>query len=80
VQHCTHHLHVVEHVSAGWRDWLLFRDYMRAHAPAAERYAQLKRELAEVDPDDRSRYRSGKAPMIKDVLADTRAWDCSGRA
>ena len=41
VEHRTHHLHVVEHASDGWRDWLLFRDYLRTHNEHAVRYAEL---------------------------------------
>jgi GrpB-like predicted nucleotidyltransferase (UPF0157 family) len=74
VEYRTHHLHVVERVSASWRDWLLFRDYLRAHADAAERYAALKRELAAADRSDRPRYRSGKAPLIDELMNQARAW------
>lgn len=77
VQHRTHHLHVVEHGSASWRDWLLFRDYLRTHAEAAERYAALKSELAAADRTDRVRYRSGKAPLIGELMERARAWKSS---
>jgi GrpB-like predicted nucleotidyltransferase (UPF0157 family) len=74
VEHRTHHLHVVEHGSGSWRDWLLFRDYLRTHVDAAERYATLKRELAAADRNDRPRYRAGKAPLIGELLDQARAW------
>ncbi|MFD7311579.1 GrpB family protein [Promicromonospora sp. NPDC059942] len=70
----THHLHVVEHASTGWRDWLLFRDYLRVHPEAAHRYATLKAELAAQDRRDRVRYRSGKAPLIGELMDEARAW------
>lgn len=75
VEHRTHHLHVVEHASAGWRDWLLFRDYLRTHPDAADRYAALKRELAAADDTDRKRYRAGKEPLIEEIM--TLAQECS---
>jgi GrpB-like predicted nucleotidyltransferase (UPF0157 family) len=73
----THHLHVVEHDSRSWPDLLLFRDYLRTHADAAGRYAALKIELAASDRDDRVRYRSGKAPLIGELLEQARAWGSS---
>lgn len=70
----THHLHVVERDSTGWHDWLLFRDYLRVHPAAAHRYAALKTELAAQDRRDRVLYRSGKAPLIGELMHDARAW------
>lgn len=61
----THHLHVVEHSSPGWRTWLAFRDHLRANPQEAQAYASLKRELAARDATDRPAYRSGKAPFIE---------------
>jgi GrpB-like predicted nucleotidyltransferase (UPF0157 family) len=42
----THHVHLCEVGSVEERDHLAFRDYLRANADAAARYAALKRELA----------------------------------
>lgn len=66
----THHLHVVEHASSGWRDWLLFRDCLRDADQAARRYAALKTERAAQDRHDRVRYRSGKAPLISELMSE----------
>jgi GrpB-like predicted nucleotidyltransferase (UPF0157 family) len=74
----SHHLHVVEHASTGWRDWLLFRDYLRGHPDEAERYSTLKRDLASADANDRDRYRSGKAPLIRELLDHARVWKRDG--
>ncbi|MFD6448767.1 GrpB family protein [Promicromonospora sp. NPDC060204] len=60
--------------ATGWRDWLLFRDYLRVHPEAAHRYATLKAELAAQDRRDRVRYRSGKAPLIGELMDEARAW------
>jgi GrpB-like predicted nucleotidyltransferase (UPF0157 family) len=79
VEHRTHHLHVVEHDSDGWRDWLLFRDYLRTQNEDAVRYAELKRELASADHSDRVRYRMGKAPLIAEIMERARAWSETGR-
>ncbi|GIJ43649.1 hypothetical protein Val02_05350 [Virgisporangium aliadipatigenens] len=64
----THHLHVVEDAAANWRSLLAFRDHLRGHPGDAAEYARLKRRLAAVDPDDRPRYRAGKAPFIEELL------------
>jgi GrpB-like predicted nucleotidyltransferase (UPF0157 family) len=79
VEHRTHHLHVVEHSSVGWRDWLLFRDYLRTHTEEAARYAKLKTELASADHSDRARYRTGKAPLIAEIMERAKAWSEAGR-
>jgi GrpB-like predicted nucleotidyltransferase (UPF0157 family) len=66
----THHLHVVEERSDGWRGWLAFRDGLRADPGAAAEYAALKRDLADrhgADPDERDAYRAGKADFIVEV-------------
>ena len=71
IAHRTHHLHVVEEDSTGWRDWLAFRDRLRADPEAARRYAALKRDLADrfgADPNDRDAYRQGKAGFIRAIV------------
>lgn len=76
--HRTHHLHVVEHDSDGWRDWLLFRDFLRTHPDAAARYAACKQRLAKADSDDRAAYRAGKAPLITELMDQARRWSAAG--
>ena len=64
----SHHLHLVEHASEGWKTWLAFRDHLRAHPDKAAEYARIKMELAARDSLDRIAYRAGKAPFIESVL------------
>lgn len=64
----THHLHVVEASSRPWRRWLAFRDHLRAHPEEAERYALLKRRLAERFVADRDAYRAGKTEFVEVAL------------
>ncbi|MEV0730203.1 GrpB family protein [Polymorphospora sp. NPDC050346] len=61
----THHLQVVERRSDGWREWLAFRDHLRADGEARDAYAALKRRLAAANDRDRPRYRAGKAGFIR---------------
>lgn len=66
----THHLHVVEERSDGWRGWIAFRDDLRAHPDDARAYAEAKTRLAGEhghDPDDREAYRQGKAPFVRTI-------------
>lgn len=67
IERRTHHLHIVEQASEGWRGWVAFRDYLRTHPEDAEAYAALKRSLADAagDPNDRSAYRLGKSGFIE---------------
>jgi GrpB-like predicted nucleotidyltransferase (UPF0157 family) len=68
----SHHLHVVEARSDGWRGWLAFRDYLKTHKTAADEYASLKMQLANEhgqDPNARDDYRSGKSAFIGSTTA-----------
>lgn len=61
--------------SSGWRDWILFRDYLRSHPVEAGRYSALKERLAAADRKDRAHYRVGKAPLIAELMEQARAWN-----
>ena len=50
------HLHVKQAGSWSEQMALLFRDYVRHHAAAAQRYAALKHQLALIYRDDRPAY------------------------
>ena len=66
----THQIHIF-HMD----DWdnisrhLAFRDYMRTHKNARERYAQLKKELAQRFPYDIDGYCNGKDAFVKKMEA-----------
>ena len=66
----TIHLHVVEHSSSQWRDYLRFRDLLRHRPAIRKRYAELKRHLASVCRDDRELYTALKANFIREILHD----------
>ncbi len=65
----TYHLHMVEVKSEFWENHLLFRDYLRAHPEVAQKYHELKRELAAKYRFNRPAYTDAKAPFIEAVLA-----------
>ena len=61
-------VHVVEHNGAMWRDFLRFRDHLRAHPEAARAYSALKTRLLA----ERGTWYSGsdKESFIAPILAD----------
>jgi GrpB-like predicted nucleotidyltransferase (UPF0157 family) len=68
------HIHVRRAGSFSEQLALLFRDFMRAHAAWAERYAELKRALAAQHATDRARYTDEKRPFTWEALAEADAW------
>jgi len=65
----THHLHIMEQDSKGFRHHLFFRDFLRLNPDAANEYAELKRRLAQRFREDRPAYVSGKAEWIRHILS-----------
>lgn len=64
----AYHLHLVEEGGPLWRDYLGFRDYLRAHGEAARQFAELKRILAMRFSRDREAYTSAKSPHVQEIL------------
>jgi GrpB-like predicted nucleotidyltransferase (UPF0157 family) len=54
--------------SPRYQDELAFRDRLRADPRTAERYAALKRDLAERHAEDREAYTEAKGAFIRAVL------------
>lgn len=72
----THHVHMAPHDHKLW-ERLDFRDYLIKHPNEAQKYACLKRELAEKFARDREAYTNAKGEYIQMVtqraLRHTRA-------
>jgi GrpB-like predicted nucleotidyltransferase (UPF0157 family) len=64
----THHIHIFEPASEVLQRALLFRDYLREHPDAAERYKQLKQDLAQRYRSDREGYTRAKDSYILAVV------------
>jgi GrpB-like predicted nucleotidyltransferase (UPF0157 family) len=78
--HRTHHVHVLLPSSPAVSDYLLFRDYLRAHPDAAAGYGEAKVGLAAEHADDRMAYVRAKPAVVDPLLVDARAWAAaSGR-
>jgi GrpB-like predicted nucleotidyltransferase (UPF0157 family) len=64
----THHLHVVAVGDPQWREWLLFRDELRADETLRARYAALKKDLQERFAEDRRGYTEAKNEFIRGLV------------
>jgi GrpB-like predicted nucleotidyltransferase (UPF0157 family) len=67
--HRTHHLHLAPVRGQRYRDELDLRDRLRANPGLAQRYANLKRDLARRFEHDREGYTQAKAAFIGEVLS-----------
>lgn len=63
----THHVHITEPTGEPWLR-LPFRDYLRTHPEEAQRYENLKRELAVQYRTDRESYTAAKNSYVEEVL------------
>nr|WP_309473049.1 GrpB family protein [Halopelagius longus] len=64
----TCYLSITEQGSDFYREKIAFRDYLREHPDVAERYASVKKGLAEKYPENRERYTEEKGEFVRDVL------------
>lgn len=63
-----HHLYLCVEGSDALRNHLAFRDYLRSHPEAAQRYAEAKRSAAARFPDDREGYAEAKRVAGEEIL------------
>ena len=74
----THHVHIVEIESEGWRNNLLFRDYLIRNPGTAREYRRVKQELAKQFATEREAYQAGKDNFIRAVLHKAKQDDRNG--
>lgn len=62
----THFIHVVHKDSPEWKNYIIFRDYLKAFPEAAKQYEELKLSLAKAFPHEngREQYLAGKKDFI----------------
>jgi GrpB-like predicted nucleotidyltransferase (UPF0157 family) len=65
----ANHVHLVVHDAEEWTNLLVFRDALRADPGLAERYEELKRDLAVRFADEREKYTAAKTEFVRGVLA-----------
>lgn len=68
----AYRLQLIQFPSALWDRHVLFRNFLRAHADAAQEYEQLKRELATRYGADRLGYYEAKASFIEKTVRRAR--------
>jgi GrpB-like predicted nucleotidyltransferase (UPF0157 family) len=64
----AYHVHLVEEGGPLWREYVAFRDYLRADAEAARQFADLKRVLAARFSQDREAYMNAKSSHVQEIL------------
>ncbi len=69
----TVHVHIVEHGTDAWGDYIEFRDALRNDLSLRDQYAKVKRTLAPDFPEDRTSYRHAKNAFIRSTLSTLRA-------
>jgi GrpB-like predicted nucleotidyltransferase (UPF0157 family) len=64
----THHIHMVEKNSTFWKEHVLFRDFLRNNDIDKQKYALLKKNLAQAYKSDRDGYTNAKADFIRSII------------
>jgi GrpB-like predicted nucleotidyltransferase (UPF0157 family) len=64
----AYHVHLVEGGGPLWREYVVFRDFLRCHAEAARQFADLKRVLAARFSHDREAYMNAKSSHVEEIL------------
>lgn len=62
-----HHLYVCAKDAQELKRHIVFRNYLRAHDDARDKYSEIKLEMAKKFPHDIDGYINGKQPFILDV-------------
>lgn len=70
----SHHVHIFAANSPDIKRHLAFRDYMIAHPEDAQKYSELKRQLAKLYPENIYGYMDGKDGFIKEMERKALAW------
>lgn len=70
----TVHLHVFQKGNPEIKRHLLFRDYLRSHPAAVQKYAAIKEKAARLYPEDIDSYMAMKDPVIKNLEAEAIEW------
>jgi GrpB-like predicted nucleotidyltransferase (UPF0157 family) len=68
------HVHVCTAGGEWEHDHLLFRDYLRSHPDARQRYAEAKRANSRIWADDSWAYTEAKTGVILDIMAEAESW------
>ena len=64
-----HHLYVVVDGGDPHRSDIAFRNYLRSHSDARDTYEAIKRQAAEMFPNDIDRYIALKGPFVQGIVS-----------
>lgn len=67
-------IHIFEKDSLKTRQFLIMRDFFRAHPNLAKEYSDLKRKNHELHPDDYPAYRRAKTSFLDDMEKKAYEW------
>jgi len=67
--HRDYHLHLIPTDNPDFKACLAFRDYLRSHEEARNKYQQLKTNLAEEFKNDRETYTQAKTEFVKEIVS-----------
>jgi GrpB-like predicted nucleotidyltransferase (UPF0157 family)/GNAT superfamily N-acetyltransferase len=62
------HLHLVKYNGEIWKDYLAFRNYLKANKKRAIKYSTLKERLAKKYPENRVKYTKNKSNFIRETI------------
>lgn len=62
-----HHLYVCPQASEELHRHITFRDYLRSHPEAVQKYGAVKAQAAQLFPDDIDQYIAYKSPCIEEL-------------
>lgn len=62
-----HHLYLCPKNSAEHKRQMAFRDYLRLHPQARQKYSDIKIEMSKKYPHDIDRYMKGKEPVVMEI-------------
>ena len=74
-----YHLYLVDKSAEIWAMRTAFRDYLRNNRESADRYAELKQELASRFPDDIRAYQDGKLEFVEQIVRVAKGESGDGR-
>lgn len=74
-----YHIHLTKFGSKEWVEMIAFRDYLRTHPEAVNKYAAIKKHAASISGQQREVYVKTKDPIIKELIAKALELDKSDR-
>ncbi|MEK7662082.1 MAG: GrpB family protein [Patescibacteria group bacterium] len=71
----TEGIHICEKNSLWVRQFIVIRDYLRAHPEKAKEYSELKQKIVEIYPNDYLAYRNAKTPFLDQLKQAAYLWE-----